>query len=253
MNQYTSIDYTNYKIDTFKIIERNGTNAQGYALWKGKCENCGAERDFKTALIKKGHAKECSCVVEQRKKDKQQLMKNNDYKNTLSQFLWKKVHNSWHLNPNNLPPKIIIKDRENLSNSTINNIQILYPCGYNKDNRIVYVCKCFCGNYFLTNHKNLKSGITKSCDCLHNQRVIESNLNRGLDIIGTKQGKLFIESFAGFSEPKNGHRELLVNCICDCGRKCIKQAIYIRQGDTKSCGICTNHSIGEYLIQNFLE
>ena len=64
---------------------------------------------------------------------------------------------------------------------------------------------------------------------------------------------LYIKSFAGFSEPKNGHRELLVNCICDCGRKCVKQAIYIRTGDTKSCGICTNHSIGERLIQEFLE
>ena len=253
MNQYNNIDYTNYKVDTFKIISRNGTNAQGYALWKGKCECCGAERDFKTSLIKKGHAKECDCIVENRRKEKQSAIKNNNYKNTLSLYLWKKVHNSWHLNPDNLPPKIIIENRENLINTIINNIQILYPCGYNNDNRIIYVCKCFCGNYFLSNHKNLKSGITKSCDCLRNQRVIESNLARGQDIIGTKQGMLFIESIAGLNEAADGHRELLVNCICDCGRKCIKQAIYIRNGDTKSCGICNNHSIGERIIQSFLE
>ena len=48
--------------------------------------------------------------------------KENDYKIVLKDYLWKKVHNSWHLQLENLPPEIEIdtsKGRENLKGKKI--------------------------------------------------------------------------------------------------------------------------------------
>lgn len=181
--------------------------------------------------------------------------KENDYKKTLKQYLYKKDRNSWHLDKNNLPPEIELNgSRENLKGQSYNGIELLYPCGYNRDRRVMYVCKCFCGTYFLSSGKNIKMGIAKSCNCLHRNKLTKRNLDSGKDIIGTKQGLLFVESIAGLSEtPEKGHMELLVNCVCDCGCRCVKKAVYIRNGETQSCGTCKNRSIGERIIQRILE
>ena len=176
---FSCINYKGQKIGTFIITERIGTNSRGYALWEGICELCGEKRNFITTQIKSNKTKDCLCVVKKRQEEKKKELINNNYEITLKNYLWKKVHNSWHCDPNNLPPEIEIeKTRENLKGTIINNINILYPCGFNTDIRIIYVCKCFCGNYFLSSHKNLKSGITKSCDCLRNKQVVMSNLSR---------------------------------------------------------------------------
>lgn len=180
--------------------------------------------------------------------------KANDYKIILKDYLWKLDHNSWHLNPENLPPKIDIGKRPDYSGQEHNYVKLLYPCGYNADGRIMYVCLCKCGNYFLASGKGVICGNTKSCNCLHRNTLVQRNIDSGKDIIGTWQGLLHIDSVAGFCDTVNpGHKKLLVNCTCICGRKCIKQATYIRQGDTKSCGVCSWHSIGEKLIADYLD
>ena len=186
--------------------------------------------------------------------NKDDWYKENDYQITLKDYLWKKDRNTWHLDPQNLPPKIDIGKRPDYSGEKHNSVKLLYPCGYNADHRIVYVCQCDCGNYFLTSGKRVISGVTKSCNCLHRNKLVQRNIESGKDIIGTWQGLLHIDSIAGFYDtPRSNHKELWVNCTCACGRKCVKQAIWIRQGDTKSCGICSWHSIGEKLIADYLE
>lgn len=180
--------------------------------------------------------------------------KQNNYKTELKKYFWKKDRNSWILNPENLPPEIEVKGRrENLKNQEFSGILILYPCGFNSDGRTVYVCKCFCGNYFLASGKNVKLGITKSCNCLHRTKLIQRNIDEGgEDIIGKTYGLLTVISFSHFEEKKSGHRAAFYNCKCACGQECIKQGSYIKFGDIKSCGICKNHSIGERLIADFL-
>lgn len=55
-----------------------------------------------------------------------------------------------------------------------------------------------------------------------------------VDITGQKFGRLTVDSFA---YTKGGRAYW--NCICDCGKRCIKMGKYLRNGDTKSCG-CYN-------------
>lgn len=180
--------------------------------------------------------------------------KDNDYKKILEPYLWKKVHNTYHLNPDNLPPEIILnKKRENLKGQEYNNIKILYPCGYNIDHRVMYVCKCFCGNYFISSGKNIKKGNTQSCDCLRSQRVVDSNVSRSEDIIGKTFGKLKVLEFVDFRKKRSGKRSGVYKCECQCGRICYKEGVYLRHGDTQTCGLCTRKSHGELAIANFLD
>lgn len=179
--------------------------------------------------------------------------KEHNFKIELKDYLIKK-HNSFHLNKDNLPPEIeISKKRENLKGQEINKIKILYPCGYNADRRVVYVCKCFCGTFFIASHKNLKSGVTKSCDCLRNSRVIETNISRTDNIEGKIFGKLKVLSFYGYKKCYDGRQAALYECECSCGRKCIKRGAYLRCGDTRSCGLCGMNSAGEAEIANILD
>lgn len=52
-----------------------------------------------------------------------------------------------------------------------------------------------------------------------------------LDLIGERFGMLTVISDGGI---KGSQR--LLNCICDCGVKCVKQLGNLRSGHTKSCG-----------------
>lgn len=41
----------------------------------------------------------------------------------------------------------------------------------NKNNRVAYLCKCDCGNEFITLSQHLVSGCTKSCGCLNREKA----------------------------------------------------------------------------------
>ena len=199
---------------TFTIKGRAGSNSRGYALWQGICDECGRERLFTSPQVKSGKVKVCDCIIQKRRDQVNDWYKKNNYLITLKDYLYKKKHNSWHLLETNLPPKIELPEsREDLSGQTFNGIKALYPCGYNSDHRVMFVCQCFCGTYFLTNARNLKSGITKSCDCLRTEHVVQANMARTEDVIGKTFGKLKVQEFAGFTLSSDGKRKALYKCL----------------------------------------
>lgn len=247
------IDCLGKEIGTFLIFERAGVDKRGYALWNGKCKLCGNIRSFTITQIKSQRTRKCKCLLMEDQLKAKQWYQDNDYKKVLKDYLWKRVHHTYHLNPENLPPEITLrKKKENLKGQIYNGIKLLYPCGYNRDTRVMYVCQCFCGSYFIASGKNLKLGITKSCDCLRNKRVVDANMSRTDDIIGKAFGKLKVIEFAGFMEKYGGRKGSLYKCECKCGRTCVKQGVYLRCGDTQTCGFCFS-SHGEIAIANLLD
>lgn len=54
---------------------------------------------------------------------------------------------------------------------------------------------------------------------------------RKLNLVGERFGQLRVLSEAG----RRG-KQRLFNCICDCGKECVKQLGNLRSGHTKSCG-----------------
>ena len=64
----------------------------------------------------------------------------------------------------------------------------------NKNNKPQWLCKCFCGNTFITRSDALKSGHTKSCGCLQKKKareiIIKRNKDNALDLKNQRFGKL---------------------------------------------------------------
>lgn len=120
----------------------------------------------------------------------------------------------------------------------------------NNEGRAMWKCKCKCGNEIVVLGKHLRSGNTKSCGCYQRERAIESNLNRGGNLIGQRFGKLVVLEEDGFIVGQNGKRHRLWKCKCDCGNTCSIQHQYLTYGDTKSCG-CIN-SVGNITINRLL-
>ena len=106
--------------------------------------------------------------------------------------------------------------------------------------KLLWNCKCDCGNQVIVQTGHLHSGAQKSCGKCYKLPV---NFK---DETGNRYGKLLVISRA---ESKNN--EAYWNCQCDCGNTCIVSGAKLRSGNTSSCG-CIK-SIGEANIRKILE
>lgn len=58
-------------------------------------------------------------------------------------------------------------------------------------NKVMYECKCECGNIKSISHSDLRSNRTKSCGCYKKQLLIEKNTTHGLSVKNGKPIRLF--------------------------------------------------------------
>ena len=58
-----------------------------------------------------------------------------------------------------------------MTNQIINGITVIEQAP-KKNNRIMWKCKCHCGNIFIVNGTDLRNGHTKSCGCLKGKNKI---------------------------------------------------------------------------------
>ena len=89
--------------------------------------------------------------------------------------------------------------------------------------KVLWICKCDCGNEATVIGESLKSGCTGSCGC---------NWRSGNNLIGMRFGKLVVVS----KNQKMIRCGFAWNCVCDCGNRVVAEAISMRRGDKKSCG-----------------
>lgn len=123
----------------------------------------------------------------------------------------------------------------------------------NKGNKPQWLCKCFCGNEFVTRSDALKSGHTKSCGCLQKKKASEiltkRNKDLALDLTNQRFGKLVALENTHKQTP--GGTALLWKCVCDCGNYCEISSSRLVSGITQSCGCISSH--GEEKIQKILQ
>ena len=118
-----------------------------------------------------------------------------------------------------------------------NNIQ---PSGGTK---VIWKCKCDCGNEVNVMDEHLKSGHTQSCGCYHSERTRECLVR---DLVGKKFGKLTPYKKAYV---KNGRQYWY--CLCDCKNTCIVSSVSLTSGKRKSCGCLV--STAEYELEQHLK
>ena len=47
------------------------------------------------------------------------------------------------------------------------------------DGHAAWLCKCDCGNTTIVNGRNIRSGVTKSCGCIHTEQLIKRSKTHG--------------------------------------------------------------------------
>ena len=120
-----------------------------------------------------------------------------------------------------------------MTNQIINRITVIEQAP-RKNGRTMWKCKCHCGNIFIVNGADLRSGHTKSCGCLRRKNKINE--------IGNRYGRLQVIDYA--PNDQNGNSRW--KCLCDCGNVIITKGARLRNGGVLSCGCIRT----EKLIQN---
>lgn len=92
-----------------------------------------------------------------------------------------------------------------------------------------WLCRCDCGNTFVTRGSALKNGHTKSCGCRKKQLRIP-------DMVGKRFNKLVVVSRGEDEITKKGTRFIRWVCKCDCGRTTLVRGTSLRDGHAVSCG-----------------
>lgn len=123
------IDITNNKYGRLTVIERAG-NSNGNALWKCICD-CDNIVIVRGSSLRSGHTKSCGCL--QKEKVKEQGINN----------------------------------KKDLTGQRFGRLVVLYDTGKRNDEKIIWHCKCDCGNNTDVQGSNLITGNTMSCGCLH--------------------------------------------------------------------------------------
>lgn len=92
-------------------------------------------------------------------------------------------------------------------------------------NRVVWECRCDCGNTTYVTSNHLANGNTKSCG----RARTGTNL---LDLSGQRFGRLTV---LRRTDRHMGH-SVIWECLCDCGNTAYVASTHLRKGYTKSCG-----------------
>ena len=114
-------------------------------------------------------------------------------------------------------------------------------------NRLLWKCKCDCGNICYKSYSDLHSGKVKSCGCLKKSMLIERNKNNYVNLIGQRFGRLTV-----IKKVKSINQHTGWECLCDCGNITIADSGALKSGDKVSCG-CKKGSLIENKIANLLQ
>ena len=133
--------------------------------------------------------------------------------------------------------------QNDLTNQKFGRLTVQMKGKKDKNGHQFWLCKCDCGNIVEVNGDNLRRNLTRSCGCLHKEKIHNLMFK---DITGERFGKLIPLSY----NPKSDGIYWL--CQCDCGNTVEVKGSNLKNNHTTSCG-CINYSIGEFNIRKVLE
>lgn len=107
---------------------------------------------------------------------------------------------------------------------------------HSRGKSILWECLCDCGNTTTATTSQLKpnsKAIKRSCGCLEKENKEKIAGHNFVDISGKRFSNLLV---LGKSGQKNKSKEILWDCLCDCGKKTKATGGHLKSGHTKSCG-----------------
>ena len=119
-----------------------------------------------------------------------------------------------------------------LTGQIINGIQVIEEAP--KRNKHTYwKCQCHCGNIFVAESYDLRSGHTKSCGCIKFRKK---------DEMGKVYGRLTVIAPA----PSGDDGDARWLCQCSCGKQIITKGKQLRSGICQSCGCSRIEKLIDY-------
>lgn len=143
------------------------------------------------------------------------------------------------------PTKLGKGNFKDLSGQRFGRLLVLYRNGSSKNKKVLWHCRCDCGEEVDIVSAQLLNGNTQSCGCLQRELLSERQI---LDLSNQRFGKLVAIECKGIKNHK-----AIWKCKCDCGNYCEVPCKYLRNGNTKSCGCLSMKSWGEWAIVQLLE
>jgi len=177
------------------VLSLEEKRKSGQLVWKCQCD-CGNITMVQGCNLKNGHTKSCGCILSLG------LMKSRG---------------------------------KDLTGQRFGRLVALKPTDMRKKGKVVWECKCDCGNIVSVQSNKLKSGHKKSCGCIRSLDLMEG---RAKDLTGQRFGKLV--ALKPTDMRKNG--QVIWECKCDCGEIAFVASRDLTQGKVNSCG-CLPKSI----------
>jgi len=117
------------------VLEEAGRNKWNRVLWKCLC-SCGTIKVVNGNNLRIGDTKSCGCLNKERLSETSKI---------------------------------------DLKGQRFSRLVVLKEVGRDKCCRVLWECKCDCGNKTIVNSNSLRRGDTKSCGCLQKERTSEAN------------------------------------------------------------------------------
>lgn len=93
--------------------------------------------------------------------------------------------------------------------------------------KVRYMCRCSCGKEKSILSQHLKDGHSKSCGCAKPGAKPAKSAGVRIDLTGINFGRWHVEKYLGGG---------CYQCVCDCGTVKEVKALYLRSGESNSCG-----------------
>jgi hypothetical protein len=119
----------------------------------------------------------------------------------------------------------LIKD---LTGQVFGQLTALKQTDERSDGRVIWLCRCKCGELAKVKSSLLTQGLTKSCGCLRNIGFRRNPTK----LIGERFGKLTVVE----STEEREYANTVWKCLCDCGNFINVRTGRLRLGLTKDCG-----------------
>lgn len=182
-------------------------NKNRQTMWKCRCD-CGTEKSVEGAHLRDGRSKSCGCLTRE---------------------------------------KTSLRSRKDVTNQRFGRLVALYPTEERQSGKIIWLCKCDCGNEVKVPIDSLTGKNTQSCGCLSKEKTSERFC---IDLTGQTFGKLTVIKR---DNTKNYKRARWL-CKCSCGNPELESVdgYYLRSGEKTQCSKCIPKSKGEEQIKNIL-
>lgn len=137
------IDLTGNRFGRFEVLNRVDNSKDGRTMWLCRCD-CGNERIVSGKCLRNGHTQSCGCLAREINSNRSFVDRSGEVFGRLT----------------------VLSRAEDY----------IAPNG---SHHVMWNCRCSCGNMTTVDTCGLVSGKTKSCGCLHRERLMSGTVVHG--------------------------------------------------------------------------